>query len=431
MRRPDDDAFDDLARAFGSATTRRGSLKLLLTGIVSAGVGAGLAQNSGAGVAASAARGPNRVKTLAIVTGSCDISTSADASCEAVRSFGQLGSCESLQQGSPGDFNGCGSQGFHSEGHLAGGVDVTPCCNAHDCCYSTCNAAKGDCDTAFLTCMHQLCNEGSSPRICRAEAGVFYDLVRTSIGDTAYVEAQVAGCLCCCSDGKTRCHHDCVDLNTDPRDCGACGNVCEAGQQCVQGACTCDGIICPTGTTCCNKQCVDFSTDPDNCGSCGHACAAGDFCVAGECLSCLGVNCAAGQACCSGACVDLQTDSAHCGTCGNVCAADLSCVNGICQGNCGLQNCTSPATCCTANGFSVCTDLSDDPNNCGACGNVCQGSATCQGSGICCAGILYDGDQCCEGPANFCTLNGISVCCDVGVPCCDGGPGGGPVCGGC
>src|SRR5437879_3911071 len=58
----DDDAFDDLARAIASGTTRRDSLKLLLVGITSAGLGAGLMENSSQGHAASTRRGPNQVE---------------------------------------------------------------------------------------------------------------------------------------------------------------------------------------------------------------------------------------------------------------------------------------------------------------------------------------------------------------------------------
>ena len=159
-RIPGDDAFDNLARAFGSCTTRRDSLKLLLIGITSAGLGAGLLEGCSSGPAASmgpsAGTSPraNKVITPEIVTGSCDIPTSTDPSCQAVTSFSQLASCGSFKQGSIGEFNGCGRKGGrHLSGHLHGGVNVSPCCNDHDCCYSTCGQSKLGCDLVFLTCM--------------------------------------------------------------------------------------------------------------------------------------------------------------------------------------------------------------------------------------------------------------------------------------
>ena len=40
-----------------------------------------------------------------------------------------------------------------------------------------------------------------------------------------------------CTGGKVRCLDDCVDLNTDARNCGACGNACQANEACHNGSC--------------------------------------------------------------------------------------------------------------------------------------------------------------------------------------------------
>lgn len=40
-----------------------------------------------------------------------------------------------------------------------------------------------------------------------------------------------------CPAGQKRCGNRCVNLQTDPANCGACGNACGAGQTCTAGAC--------------------------------------------------------------------------------------------------------------------------------------------------------------------------------------------------
>ncbi len=49
-----------------------------------------------------------------------------------------------------------------------------------------------------------------------------------------------------CFIGNTRCGQQCVDLMTDPMNCGSCGRACGSTQQCVNSACV-DGSTTGTG----------------------------------------------------------------------------------------------------------------------------------------------------------------------------------------
>jgi len=63
-----------------------------------------------------------------------------------------------------------------------------------------------------------------------------------------------------CAPGQEMCGAQCVNTNSDPNNCGACGNSCN-------------------GFSCCNGQCTDTSADQNNCGACGAVCAPSQQCI--------------------------------------------------------------------------------------------------------------------------------------------------------
>src|ERR687893_705907 len=80
---------------------------------------------------------------------------------------------------------------------------------------------------------------------------------------------------------------------------------------------------CPAGQGCCNRTCVDLQSDPNNCGSCGNSCPEGVPCTNGGCVVC-GPN----QVCCGvGFCREDE------GPVPNACcdSPDGSCVAATCQ----------------------------------------------------------------------------------------------------
>ena len=66
--------------------------------------------------------------------------------------------------------------------------------------------------------------------------------------------------------GQVLCNGACTFTQADPNNCGACGNACGPGGQCINSQCR-----CPAGSTNCNNRCVQLTTDPANCGACNRA----------------------------------------------------------------------------------------------------------------------------------------------------------------
>jgi hypothetical protein len=234
---------------------------------------------------------------------------------------------------------------------------------------------------------------------------------------------------CTCDSKHALCGGHCADPQTDDVNCGACGNVCPAGQACGGGhclardctgqpcdpgnvcfnqACTaqaCVGVVCPASQTCingacacaqgqvsCGGTCASLQTDSKNCGSCGNACPMDQRCGAGQCLaaSCGGTSCGPTQVCVQNACVDAACV-------GVVCPSGASCAGGLCA-------CPTGQTLCNG----ACVDLTSSDENCGVCGARCAAGQQClsgscgvtgcpSGKRVCgaaCVDLQSDADNC-------------------------------------
>lgn len=74
-----------------------------------------------------------------------------------------------------------------------------------------------------------------------------------------------------------------ADVQSDPANCGGCGQACRDEESCDRAVCSCNGHECPDGFGCCAGSCRSFVDDEAHCGRCGNACADGLECAAGEC----------------------------------------------------------------------------------------------------------------------------------------------------
>ena len=209
-----------------------------------------------------------------------------------------------------------------------------------------------------------------------------------------------------CPGGTVACRGACVNLQSDPANCGKCGVACKPGDVCTAGQCR---VGCPAGTTACSGACVNLSSDSNNCGSCGTKCKPGSVCVAGACSGgctpspekCDGKDndcdgkvdegslCPSGQTCsagvckstgscgpgltsCGGMCVTTLFSSRHCGGCGKACGFAMACDYGKCVPGCS----SSLEMKC----HGKCINISKDPNNCGLCGRKCPTGKSCVNS---------------------------------------------------
>jgi hypothetical protein len=227
--------LDDLARVFASTMPRRKMLKIALGSLVGA---------CFAGMGVKSAR--------------------AQSSANGCGSFGLEGIIP--QRFGTANFQGCcGFPGFPCGSPGSGG--------GHDCCYATCGSDKNQCDEQLLECMVNVCNTAypctSMPPLsevgdqncldstnCWILAWTYYAAVRTQKGQDAYNQAQQDSH--CCPPGQAYCSGGCVDITTDPNNCGGCG---VAGDTCPTEGCELD-YCCPKGYTCCCGWC-------NSCAGCG------------------------------------------------------------------------------------------------------------------------------------------------------------------
>ena len=264
-------------------------------------------------------------------------------------------------------------------------ADAKPCRKpGHWCTADTqcCNGACEEpgicrCDPGEELCLH---DKGAPRCLTPCPEGQVFDGKCTCVCAEDGSRPAVDG-MCPCPAGQERCFGGCVDILSNPDNCGACVNFCGLNQICTGGVCSCPTSFCgdlclEAGAVCCD----------DSGGS--------SFCPAPF-------------SCCGGGCVDLQSSSSDCGACGNACGAGQECVGGTCvctgagETICGGFCCPAAAPYCYTCSFgSACSVFPS--------GGVCCGTGVCAPGSTCCD----DGATCCAPPFECC--GGDCLACGVG-----------------
>jgi hypothetical protein len=198
---------------------------------------------------------------------------------------------------------------------------------------------------------------------------------------------------------------------TDVNNCGDCKIKCAKYPYtiptCSNGKC---GAKCVDSWKDCNNNLkhdgceVNVKSDAKNCGSCGNKCSYGAKCVNGKCES----GCKPGWKDCNhdGKCeVDCGTDVNNCGSCGNKCKGAAYAIAKCSGGKCSLV-CKSGWANCDMNWSNGCeTDISKNIHNCGGCGKKCVQPKYFGGETVCSNGKCVE--QCKKGMK----YNSYKKCC--------------------
>lgn len=197
---------------------------------------------------------------------------------------------------SPSPPNGCGpDSAWYSA--LVPNLDFKGCCNTHDVCYDDCTQWFEKCNTDFLSCMINTCNNKYDHWYswwllpsCYAAADLYFVAVSTDTAQEHFQSGSNDVCACRCADADSAicapetktCQRVRGIGNNDSKNCGGCGRDCGPRAHCSDGQCLCNPA--PPTPDQCGNMCLDFLTHPRHCGRCNNVCPKG-YCYQGACFT--------------------------------------------------------------------------------------------------------------------------------------------------
>lgn len=231
-------------------------------------------------------------------------------------------------------------------------------------------ACTGICYSGYGTC-------AGTPYACQTNLNA--DVTNCGVCGNACAAAQACtqGVCTSCVSGNTVCSGVCVDTTSNVSNCGACGASCPyrsgATPSCVSGVCE---SACVQGYADCDLEPTNgceasLQTDRKNCGACGHACAAGAVCTQGTCTAC-----APGRSVCGTACTDFTSDASNCGACGVSCGYSSSHAVDTCQNGACALSCSAGYLDCDGNALDGC-ETTSSATHCGSCKTSCATGQFC------------------------------------------------------
>jgi hypothetical protein len=397
------EAFDDLTRAVGSCTSRRGALKILLLGITGVVLtpevlAACTSPHSQGGGSPTPSPSPSRTSTSSPPPLNSCLPDEREKCCTQK----QLKNCERTT-----------TDAFVKAAHACKSVCAdkhSPQCQAcvtaaahhalqayAGCTAATClkpvpapPASPTPTSTTLgilsaqplLAAVHPTENDpvlvalGQPPSCnleklgkCRTDKATVANIALVACALGACTNPAVAPCAICTSAALAKYAYE---LSTCIRDYGCAGlSFCSDGDVCCDvGFTGCSG---PAGKACCAGQ---------------EKCCGGTCCSPGIEFCCEQTCCAHDDACCNGHCIrkcvpPFVLDPATClctcppgsSECGDTCCpAGQSCENGVCT---SASVCPPGQLLCNDRGLVHCVDPQTDRYNCNGCGNICPEFGPC------------------------------------------------------